>query len=90
MQSSHFVGGQKPLEQPGKGARVTIAEMGDRHSVANALANMSRVAILLGDRNRSISFAEESLRFFEQMGDPNAAKVRVHLATLKSNQDPVG
>ncbi len=61
--------------------RLVIArEIGDRRGEGNALFNMSLALDKLGERAQAIAHAEAALKIFEQIEDPNAAKVRKKLA----------
>ena len=60
---------------------LTIArETGDRRGEGTALFNMSLGLDKLGERAKAIEHAREALAIYEQIEDPNAAKVRRQLA----------
>ena len=52
----------------------------------NALWNTSVVLDSLGDRDKAVPRAEEALRIREQIGDPNALKVREWLAERRNGR----
>ena len=54
-------------------------EMGDRRGEGSALFNMSLALDKLGERAKAIEHARDALAIFEQIEDPNAAKVRRQL-----------
>lgn len=55
-------------------------KLGDRRGESIALWNMSLALDQLGQRDQAIQHAEQSLTIYEQIEDPNAAKVRAKLA----------
>jgi tetratricopeptide (TPR) repeat protein len=61
-------------------------EIGDRRGEGNALFNLSLALDDLGERSEAIAHASAALRIFEQIEDPNAAKVREHLAAWHGQQ----
>jgi len=61
--------------------RLAIArEIGDRRGEGNALWNMALALDKLGKRDQAIANAGAALEIYEQIEDPNAAKVRAQLA----------
>ena len=63
------------------GRRLRSArKIGDRRSEGIDLWNMSSALDQLGERAQAIANAEAALKIFEQIEDPNAAKVRKQLA----------
>jgi tetratricopeptide (TPR) repeat protein len=58
---------------------VIAHEIGDRRGEGNALWNMSLAQDKLDEREQAIANAEAALKIFEQIEDPNAAKVRRQL-----------
>jgi tetratricopeptide (TPR) repeat protein len=58
---------------------VITSEIGDRRGEGSALFNMSLALDVLGKREEAIRNAEAALKIFEQIEDPNAAKVRRQL-----------
>jgi tetratricopeptide (TPR) repeat protein len=65
---------------------VITRKIGDRRGEGNALFNMSLALDKLGERERAIALAEAALRIYEQIEDPNAAKVRRQLAQWRGEQ----
>jgi len=53
--------------------------IGDRRGEGNSLFNTSLALDGLGDRKKAIEHAEAALKIYEQIEDPNAAKVRKKL-----------
>jgi len=58
---------------------VIKREIGDRRGEGNTLFNMSLALSKLGERQNGITSAEAALKIYEQIEDPNAAKVRRQL-----------
>jgi len=54
-------------------------EIGDRRGEGHDLWNISLVLDRLGDRAQAVQFAEQALMIFDQIEDPEAAKVRAQL-----------
>jgi tetratricopeptide (TPR) repeat protein len=55
-------------------------EIGHRTGEANALWNSSLLLYALGYREEAIARASEALRIYQEIEDPAAAKVRLHIA----------
>jgi tetratricopeptide (TPR) repeat protein len=55
-------------------------EIGDRHGEGTDLFNLSLSLDRLGEFKKAITYAEQALALFEQIEDPDAARVRAQLA----------
>jgi hypothetical protein len=63
-------------------------QIGDRRVEGNALWNMSLALDQLGEGAQAILHAEQALTIYEQIEDPNAAKVRTKLAAWREQPNP--
>jgi len=61
-------------------------ETGDRRGEANALFNKSLALGVLGERVQAIACAEVAFTIWEQIEDPNVAKVRAQLAMWQAGE----
>ena len=59
------------------------AASADRGSEGTGLWNMSLALDRLDKHNEAIQYAEDALSIFDQIEDPNAAKVRAQLAVWR-------
>ena len=55
-------------------------EIGDRRREGGALFNLALALDKLGERAQAIARAEAALKIYEQIEDPNTARVRQQLA----------
>ncbi|MGA9527479.1 MAG: tetratricopeptide repeat protein [Terriglobales bacterium] len=77
---AHYRLGQHTRALELYGQQLEIARgIHDRQSEGNALWNISLALDEVGERRRAIEYAEAALNIREEMGDPNAAKVRRRL-----------
>ena len=65
-----------------------VREIGDRRGEGISLWNMSLALDHLGERAHAIHHAEQALTIYEQIEDPNAAKVRAQLAAWREQTNP--
>ena len=64
-----------------------IARLATAEAKALMLWNMSLALDQLGEHTQAIQHAEQALTIFDQIEDPNAAKVRAKLAAWREQTD---